>query len=83
MTVTSVRPADSKLAIAGPRRGELVRAHRALQARGGQVKVDLDTAQGPQSLKSEPWHSTTFAYLDGASTFLSVRVGEDAPPANT
>ena len=46
MTATSVRPADSKFAIVGPRRGELVRAHRALQARGGQVKVDLDTAQG-------------------------------------
>jgi hypothetical protein len=47
MTVTRVRPADSKLAIAGPRLGELVRAHRALQVRGGQVKVDLDTAGGP------------------------------------
>jgi len=43
MTATSVRPADSKFAILGPRRGELVRAHHALQARAGQVKVDLDT----------------------------------------
>ena len=38
-------PCRSKFAILGPRRGELVRAHHALQARAGQVKVDLDTAQ--------------------------------------
>ena len=56
MTATSVRPADSKFAILGPRRGELVRAHHALQARAGQVKVDLDTAQ--DTMLTEPWDST-------------------------